>query len=730
MSGNDDAPVESPFHNVPPPLPRRRNLEPRELACHTELARATALEDESGIQPATQEYPETPSLEDENGIQTVTQEDPETSPLEDENGVLPPATQNTEPPSSLENDNVIPSAAQNENKADGGNAVSIDERATQNTQPPSSLEDDNITPSAAQNKNNDGNAVSIDQRSTSMGASARAARFVARLRTRIRHGHQLLARRLGIGFMLCSVIHTMTLTVVLLAAGEGVLCAEMTLALSVSAFVLHCALALADDALRLRSAVHFALIVLDAFVKGAVAAVQGELGSAAFYLGFWCLCLYPLCAAGLWRVLCAAQNFEQSTRELILHSTIAGFAGSGTPMLYFFFNGLLCIAFESDAYCAARIRVNFVAILALVANSMLLVLLSVRPVSLRQMTHLDIPTSQQVAFLFYAVLLFLAITLHSQNENFGPVTVAVDVMSRAGSPCFLLFLIAVAFILIQSQNREATVAAENEVEDTAGSATTQFGPMIPHRITMACFTALYLLTELCEFGDMIRVPFAPLSAASAVFHVWVTMEQSSVSWGVVLHFLAHSSSALIRGVRCLCNGETLHAMVMLGYIIVGYPGLYKILTQFRSSVRSHGKDSAAECAAVAFVAFWGGALFKSRPPNLVSSCRHNATNALICFCFSQALSQPCFILEQILSVRPPVLSPCYAGFISCFALIRVLASLCCRAWRTTEELYQPRQRKLCASHLVSRVNVNARVVLFDEFGISLFADWRLACHFL
>ena len=134
--------------------------------------------------------------------------------------------------------------------------------------------------------------------------------------------------------------------------------------------------------------------------------------------------------------------------------------------------------------------------------------------------------------------------------------------------------------------------------------TQQHGAMIPYRIVMVGFTVLYLILEVVLESEQVGRSFSPLSTAAAVFHIWMTAEEAFVRWSVKLHFVAHASSAAMIGIRALCNGDYGDALRMLIYFIVFYPGLYKAVTRFRSSVRAHGNASTAKLAAVSFVAFW------------------------------------------------------------------------------------------------------------------------------
>ena len=98
------------------------------------------------------------------------------------------------------------------------------------------------------------------------------------------------------------------------------------------------------------------------------------------------------------------------------------------PILYFFLNGMLCLAFKGEAFCTVRTIVNNAALYALLGNAIMFILLSMQPLSLKQVTHLDISTSKLVVIGFYGLLLTLALGLHSQNESFDPVAPAVETM--------------------------------------------------------------------------------------------------------------------------------------------------------------------------------------------------------------------------------------------------------------------------------------------------------------
>ena len=451
----------------------------------------------------------------------------------------------------------------------------------------------------------------------SLGAAVMALGALTRLRVGVRRVHATLAKRLGIFLMVWSVIHDAALIKVGINE-HGALYTHLTLALSISAFVLHVALELAhDDSLRVQCTAHFFLLVMDPFIRGAFDLAQRKLSSAAYYLVGWGLILYPLVAWGLHRLLRAAKQFDQATKIALSSSTVTVFASSAMPMLYFFCNGVLCIKFKGETHCVVRNAVNYAAILAILSNAVLFILLTLQPVSLTQIVRLDIPPAQLVVFGFHGILLGLALALHSQTENFGPITPAIEYLSAAPNPCFLFFVVAFV-ISVVNQTRVAVGSIEEgggadhrmpaAATVTAASVgpTQQYGAMIPHRIVMVGFTVLYLVLEAAPVSNMVQRPFAPLSAAAAVFHIWMRAEDaSSVRWSSVkLHYVAHTSSTVIIGIRYWRNGNLASALSMLIYLIVFYPGLYKAVTRFRSSVRAHSSASAAKLAGVSFVAFW------------------------------------------------------------------------------------------------------------------------------
>ena len=259
---------------------------------------------------------------------------------------------------------------------------------------------------------------------------------------------------------------------------------------------------------------------------------------------------------------------------------------------------------------------------AILSNAVLFILLTIQPVSLKQVMRLKVPAIQLVAFGFHGILLGLALALHSQTENFDPITPAIEYMYSATSPCLLFVFVAFAInITIQRRpvieggvgnieagdadhRTPAVSAAAAAAAAAAVGAAQQYGAMIPYRVVMAAFTASFLALEACPVGDTTRAAFGPLSFAAVVFHIWMRAEDASVSIPVGLHFFAHASSKVIRGVRHLCDGDFGSALLTLIYIATFYPGSFIAATRFRSSVRSHGHAAAAKLAAVSFVAFW------------------------------------------------------------------------------------------------------------------------------
>ena len=93
--------------------------------------------------------------------------------------------------------------------------------------------------------------------------------------------------------------------------------------------------------------------------------------------------------------------------------------GECDAYLVLFLNGLLCVALdgvvESDD-CAIRISMDYVAILAMSGNAVMSVYLAILPVSLKQLTHLDIPTPQLVAFCFHGLLLLDGLALSVRTK--------------------------------------------------------------------------------------------------------------------------------------------------------------------------------------------------------------------------------------------------------------------------------------------------------------------------
>ena len=413
---------------------------------------------------------------------------------------------------------------------------------------------------------------------------------IARLRARVRRGHQLVGQRLGIGLGLCSVIHDVTLTAVLSTDAGGVLCTSMTAALSVSSVLLHIAMAVAYDDLHPLCGAHYAVHAMETFIWGVVGLVKGD-AWWWYYIFVWGLCLYPIGAWGLHRLLSAASKFDASTKDAVSQSAILAFVSCSTPLAYLTLNGLLCVGFSNNPgqYCGIRVAVNYSTILALMANAIVFVLLTVQPVSLVQVTHLDVPQAQMVAFGFHGALLLTALTLHSQNETFGPTTPIVSLMSRISTPCLALSLIAFAISLrtfMANETHQTTAAdgsaldkqddAEMATDDASppGAATTEsagathYGAMVPHRFIMILFTICYLTLEICNVGSMIRYAFAPLSFAAVCFHVWITMESATVGRVVVIHFFAHAASAVVIGIRALYDAKLSQAIAMLLYVAI------------------------------------------------------------------------------------------------------------------------------------------------------------------
>jgi hypothetical protein len=449
-----------------------------------------------------------------------------------------------------------------------------------------------------------------DRRSNDLGVSIRALAAVSRLRIGVRHSHRLLAKRMGTSLMVCSVIHAVAFMIVSFRRDEaGELCVVMSKAVSISSFIFHAAMVFAYDGMRFRCASHYCILAMDSIIGTVDHLIRGEVTSAVSRFVVWSIILYPLGGWGVYELLHAAQNFDMATRGKLSHSALLAFSASVMPMLYFSLNGVLCVAF-SDEYlhdCAVRTRVNFVAMLAVLGNAVMVMLLSIHPVSLKQVTHLDIPAPQLVAFALNGTLSLLALVIHSQNETVGMVSRPVEYMFGASGPCLILFIIAFAVSIVQQSRTPAgsRTSAITALAPVATVNTAQYGAMIPHRILMVAFTLLYILLVLCDVGEMVCSSVAPLSAASTVFHFIVTVEEASVGRTVIFHYFTHVSSAVVIGIRALHNGNQVNALKMFMYLVIVYPAVCIAVTRFCSTVRSHDADSsAAKLVAVSFVTFW------------------------------------------------------------------------------------------------------------------------------
>ena len=448
--------------------------------------------------------------------------------------------------------------------------------------------------------------VRVEEPELSLPAAAMALGALARLRMGIRHGYEYFAKRLGVVLTIISGVHNLTLVFVL-TTGHGVSYTPMTNAISSSAFVLHAGLTLAHSNMYLRCTAHFCLIVMDAFIRGAFDLARRDYASAAYLFIGWGLIMYPLAGWGLREVLRAALKLDRATKDVLSRSTIIVFMTCAVPMVYCFSNGLLCIAFVNDKYCAVRTMVNHVTILALLGNAIIFILLKVQPISLKQVTHLDIAAPELLVICLHGILLGLALALHSQNESFGRVAPAVTYMDRSADPCLILVMVAFA-VNITRLGRAATGGTNRDTPAASITVapTAEYGTMmVPYRVVLAAFTALYLAAEAAaSVGEIVPKAFSPLSLAAAVFHIWMRAEEPSVSLTVKLHYFAQASSATIDTVKEMCDGEYGGLPVLVFYTFILYPGIFSAVTRFRSSVRSHGNEAAAKLAATSFVVFW------------------------------------------------------------------------------------------------------------------------------
>ena len=446
---------------------------------------------------------------------------------------------------------------------------------------------------------------------SSLGVSVMAIRAVTRLQMGVRRSHLQLARRLGIGFIACTIIHNATLVILFISeVGGGGLYAEMTHAISISAFMFHIALALPYCDMRGLLYFHYGLVAINSAIRGGFDVFRGKHISALWNL-VWLLCLYPIGGWGLKQFLRTVhEELRATTMDAVSHSAVVSFTVSAMPIIYFFLNAMSCFEMSTeqlrDEYCAVRIYVNRTAIFTILGSAVSCVMLTIQPLSLVQITRVDIPILQLCAFGFHGLLLLLAIAIHSQNEMFGTVMPAVAYMYQGVAPCFLGTLVAFSASIVTKRK-----GSDENVKVTVRS-TPQLGKMIPHRAVMVLTTVVYDVLVICRAGDAIRHPFAPLSYAAACFHVWVTMEDASVALSVKWHYLAHACSDVFRGVLALCTGDRREAFIMLCYVLFFYPGNYLGLVRFRASVRARGESSATNGAASSLIAFWCGVV----PPML------------------------------------------------------------------------------------------------------------------
>ena len=229
----------------------------------------------------------------------------------------------------------------------------------------------------------------------SANASFRVVAFVSRVRTRIRRSHELLAKRLGMGLLGLSIAHKLTLVYSFSIGNGGLLCDKMTKVLSISAFLLHTGLALPHIGMRRELWVHYCVLVMDCFIRGVKLAVQREFSWAVYNVVAWGFCLYPAGGWGLHQFLNAVQQQEATTRDAVARCAVVTLVANAMPILYFALNGLLCVGFSRDPgqFCGIRVYVNDAAIFALLGTAMLAIMLTLQPISQKQMARLeDIPT--------------------------------------------------------------------------------------------------------------------------------------------------------------------------------------------------------------------------------------------------------------------------------------------------------------------------------------------------
>ena len=443
----------------------------------------------------------------------------------------------------------------------------------------------------------------------SANASFRVVAFVSRVRTRIRRSHELLAKRLGVGLLGLSIAHKLTLVYSFSIGNGGLLCDRMMKVLSISAFLLHTGLALPYIGMRRELWVHYCVLVMDCFIRGVKLAVQREFSWAVYNVVAWGFCLYPAGGWGLHQFLNAVQQQEATTRDAVARCAVVTLVANAMPILYFALNGLLCVGFSRDPgqFCGIRVYVNDAAIFALLGTAMLAIMLTLQPISQKQMARLeDIPTQQLVSFGFYGLLLMIALTLHTQNEIFGPLSPTVSLINLAAAPCLILFLVTSAAGIMSGNRRPQGIRSSATAAASARETNTEFGSLIRPRIIMAGFTSLYILLQLCPVDEMIRSPFGPLSLTSAVFHVVITMEHAAVSWSALFHHLVHASSCLILGIPALRSQDWGRVATLSFYLLILFPGLVMVFVRFCRSVRAHGRNSTAKCVASTLSVFWTG----------------------------------------------------------------------------------------------------------------------------
>ena len=432
-------------------------------------------------------------------------------------------------------------------------------------------------------------------------------RFVARVRARVRRGHERTAKKIGVLLCVCS-LGNLGVSIVVAVTNEqrGALLQDLSANVSLVALLMHAGLILG----HMQSPIfwiHYWMYACDSLVFGTMYAMRRDIASTT-YQAAWAFVFMPLGACATQQFLEFVRRLPASAKDRVAKAGVSAFTGALGMVAYICLSGLSCLWYVDNSrdYCSTRVYVCGTEMLFLGTSAILAIFLSVQPVSLKQATFLHVSPSQMVGFCSYACLLLLSLAMYSQNERFAPRTPLMVLIARASSVCVLTLVVAFTYSIVKSDEPSTAAAGQapssggndvavtkNTGDDTDATSESVWGTLVPYRCVLVFVTLLYIAT-IVFLPPRVSESLAPLSLIAAVFHLFLSIEYGARSAGI--HYIIHScvSPPVIVGRFYSRDGVSIAGKEGLKMICMVW-GM-KVLFVVRRSMKTHGRDACAACA--------------------------------------------------------------------------------------------------------------------------------------